>query len=833
MTTLVGRELELRQMEGGEALLVVGDPGIGKTALLEAAAGRAEGLTVLRCAGVEFESGISFAALNQMLLGAGPESEPALAVCLGLDTGSPPSVPQIAEALLSLLHRAGPGLLVVDDLPWLDRMSAEVLAAVAGRLPEVGFRLLAAQRTGEAGPLPFDRRLTLGALDDDASARLLDLRRPGLPYEARRRVLAEAGGNPLALTLLPAHGSTSSWAPLTSRLVATLRQEIAELPAAVQDLLLRVALGGAEEKARLAEAGARLRHPLTRVAVIESSTAAARQRAHAALAARPGADPIRRAWHLAEATVEPDEAIAAELENAGRLLLGRGDVVGSVNLISRAAELSEAEPARSDRLMHAAFVGMELGGRLDAAARAVRESGPAGSLRAAITAAQLLYNEGGSVLAAHRILAGALAANPAAPARDVDDALHALVLACWSAARTDLWAPVDAHLPPGAEVLGAGVAVLKNPLATAAAAMPLLDVLLDDPGDPQRTVRLGKAAVYVDRVPRARAALESVVEDGRRGGAVSAAIHALISLTVEEWLTGEWERVESNAAEIVELSGRYGYTRYLAPGNFTRDVVAANRGEPVRWSGSARDSGSGRIQAHHLDGLAALAHGDYQRAYAEFGAIMAPGTLPWASPHVMWVLLDVAEAAARSGHQDEVRAHAAALAGTDVASISPRLALHVAAAAALAADPADSGPLFEKALATPSAGRYRFDYARVQLLHGERLRRNRHAVRARRQLAAAAETFRALGARPWAARAETELQATGAHRRSAAATSPRLTGQETEIAMLAATGLTNKEIAARLLLSPRTVGSHLHGAFRKLGITTRAALRDALSEAAR
>ncbi|MFG1993954.1 LuxR C-terminal-related transcriptional regulator [Actinoplanes sp. NPDC048988] len=821
MMTLVGRDRELRQIEDGDAVLVVGDPGIGKTALLDEAARRAAeaGLTVLRCAGVEFESEIGFAALNQLLLGAGPESEPALAVCLGLDTGSPPSIPEIAEALLSVLGKAGPGLLVVDDAPGLDRMSAEVIATAAGRLPGAGFRLLGAQRAVPPGPIPFGRRLAVGALDDESSARLLDQRRPGLSYGARRRVLAEARGNPLALTLLPARGSTSSWTPLASRLVTRLRREIAELPAATQESLLRAALGGDPEPA-----GARFRHPLTRVAVIESSTAAARQRAHAALAERYREDPVRRARHLAEATVDPDEAVAAEIEHAGRLLLARGDVAGGVELVSRAAELSGAGPARADRLMYAAYVGLELGGRLGEAARAVREIGATGSLRAAVTAARLVYDEGGSVLGVHRMLAEALTANPGAPARDVEDALHTLMPVCWSAARTDLWATVGEHRPQNSSTVDVCLAVLQNPLATAAAAMPALDALIDEAAGPQLAVRLGMAAAYVDRVPRARAALERVAEDGRRGGAVAAALHALVSLAGEDWLTGAWDRVEGTAAEIMELSGRYGYGRYLATGGFTRALVAAGRGEPVRWT-APRDSGIGRILGHHLEGLSALARGDYQRAYTELAEIMAPGTLPRTSPHVMWVLLDVAEAAARSGHRAEARAHAEALAGTDVASISPRLALHVAAAAAVAGD---ADLLFEQALATPSAARYRFDIARVQLLYGERLRRNRQAVRARQQLAAAAETFEELGARPWAARAEAELQATGRRRQSSATTNIRLTGQETEIARLAATGLTNKEIAARLLLSPRTVGSHLHGAFRKLGISTRAALRDAL-----
>lgn len=875
MTMLVGREQEQQDIaaflsegiEGGAALLIVGDAGIGKTALLDAAANQARtlGLTVLRCAGVEFESRMSFAALNQLLLDVGPESEPALAVCLGLDDGPQPSIPEIAEALLSVLKKASPGLLVVDDLPWVDRMSTEVLAAVVRRLPDSGFRLIAAQRTGEGGPLAFDRRLRVHVLDGETSARLLTLRRPDLSYAARRKVLSEAHGNPLALSLLPAHGGTSSWTPLTSQLVNALREEVAELPAAAQDLLLLVALDSSTSvasplsdserlavepamQAGLVRVGAegadvRFSHPLTRLAVLENSTGAARQRAQAALAARHHADPIRRAWHLAEATVDPDDAVAAEIEHAGRLLLGRGDVVGSVNLVSRAAELSSTEQARADRLMHAAYIGMELAGRLDAAAQTVRETGAVESLRAAITAAQVLYNEGGSVLAAHRLLAGALEVNPGAPAQDVEDALHALLLTCWSAARTDLWTAVDAHVPAGSEVLGATIAVLKNPLATAAAALPRLDALIDDLGprsrDPQHILRLGKAAVYVDRVPLARAALERVVEDGRRGGAISAAIHALISLTADDWLTGEWDRVDRSSAEIIELSGQYGYARYASPANFTRAVVAANRGEPIDEltetlrSAGARDAGIGQIQIHHVDGLAALARGDYQRAYGELSAIVLPGSLPWASPHVMWVLLDVAEAAARSGRQAEAKAHATALRGTDVAAVSARLALHVAAATALAADPADADALFEQALAIPFADHYRFDFARVQLLHGERLRRNRQAVRARQQLAVAAETFRSVGAPPWTARAEAELQATGGHRQSSKTTGTRLTGQETEIAMLAATGLTNKEIAARLLLSPRTVGSHLNGVFRKLGISTRAALRDALAETSR
>jgi DNA-binding CsgD family transcriptional regulator len=140
---------------------------------------------------------------------------------------------------------------------------------------------------------------------------------------------------------------------------------------------------------------------------------------------------------------------------------------------------------------------------------------------------------------------------------------------------------------------------------------------------------------------------------------------------------------------------------------------------------------------------------------------------------------------------------------------------------------------FEQALLVPGAGRWPFDLARIQLAYGERLRRTGSPSEARIHLGAAIEVFERLGARPWAARAGVELRATGMHReRPGAPGSPGdtvLTAQQYEIAQLAAAGLSNKQIAERLFLSPRTVGYHLHQVFPKLGVTSRAALRDALA----
>lgn len=230
---------------------------------------------------------------------------------------------------------------------------------------------------------------------------------------------------------------------------------------------------------------------------------------------------------------------------------------------------------------------------------------------------------------------------------------------------------------------------------------------------------------------------------------------------------------------------------------------------------------------HHVAVVAALGRRDFAHAYREVTAAVEPGATPAESPEVLWFLLDLAEAALRTGHATEATAHtAAARASAPLLESSPRLVLHVRAAAALLATGPAADEFFEEALRTPGAAAYPFDLARVQLLYGEHLRRCFAPTRAREQLAAARATFRDLGAATWSDRADAELRAVSPDR--ARARVAELTPQELEVARLAASGLSNKEIAERRFLSPRTVGAHLYRAFPKLGITSRAALRDAL-----
>jgi DNA-binding CsgD family transcriptional regulator len=235
--------------------------------------------------------------------------------------------------------------------------------------------------------------------------------------------------------------------------------------------------------------------------------------------------------------------------------------------------------------------------------------------------------------------------------------------------------------------------------------------------------------------------------------------------------------------------------------------------------------------AWQVQALAAIGRGDFEEAYQRASKISPAGTIASHLHGVQDVLFDLVEAAVHTGRHAEADAHVAAIRESNIAALSSRFALFAGGAAAIAA--ADDGSaieLFEEALAVPGADRWAFSMARVQLAYGERLRRMRTLTEARVQLAAAIETFERLGARPWASRARSELRATGQSkpRVDCYAMAP-LTAQEREIAMLAASGLTNKQIAQRLFLSPRTVGGHLHRVFPKLGVATRAALRDALA----
>jgi len=356
---------EARAGTGG-ALVVRGEPGIGKSALLGYAGQHAAPMLVLSAVGVQAESDLAFAGLHELMrpvlgyLGELPATQSqALAGALGLAPSTHPDRLLVSAAVLGLLARAAedtPTLCVVDDAQWVDRPSADALVFTARRLRAERLAILFAAREGEAtrfeaAGLPD---LILAGLDQESAASILAAGAYRAPPGVRDRLLAEAAGNPLALLELPGGLSSEQLeglvplpeaTPLTPRLKSVFRQRIGQLPEAAQTALLIAAADNTGDAAAVLRAAAGLqlpadaldpaqhaaliqitgatitfRHPLVRSALYQAATLSQRQRAHAALAgALSGEENTdRRVWHQAMATLTGDEEVAAALEASAR-----------------------------------------------------------------------------------------------------------------------------------------------------------------------------------------------------------------------------------------------------------------------------------------------------------------------------------------------------------------------------------------------------------------------------------------------------------------------------------------------------------------------------------
>jgi hypothetical protein len=406
----------------GRALVLRGEPGIGKTALLEYAIESASGFRIARAAGVESEMELAFAALHQLCAPAldrlerlpGPQRD-ALGVAFGLRAGEAPDRFLVGLAVLSLLSEVAgerPLLCVVDDAQWLDRASAQALAFAARRLLAEPVALIFAAREPGEELTGLPERLVQGLEDTDARALLGSFLRVPLDEQVCARILTEMRGNPLALVELPrgltpeelAGGFGVLSAPgLPDRIEQTFLRGYEALPPAGRQLLLVAAaepvgdpvlvwraagrLGIWEGAAAAAEAdgllviGARVtfRHPLVRSAVYRAASPPERRAVHEALAEAtdPEADPDRRAWHLAQAAPGPDEEVAAELERSAGRARARGGVAAAGAFLERAVALTLDPPRRADRALATAEAKLQVGA-LDAALGllATAEAGP-------------------------------------------------------------------------------------------------------------------------------------------------------------------------------------------------------------------------------------------------------------------------------------------------------------------------------------------------------------------------------------------------------------------------------------------------------------------------
>ncbi|MQY20646.1 helix-turn-helix transcriptional regulator [Nocardia macrotermitis] len=902
---LIGRDDEQGQLSAivtgasGLPLILRGETGVGKSALLEFAVEQAlrAGYAVIRATGVEAESELPYAGLHQLLHpllphidGLGEPTRAMFEAVFGRHATQPPSVMALGIAVLNLLAAATsdqPLLLVVDDGQWLDGPSAEVCGFVGRRLSGSAVRLVIAVRADivsgfDTAALP---ERVVAPLNAQAAADLLDRRHPVLNTRLRRLVLDRAQGNPLALLDLPIHVEGQAdfespdevfaehALPVPRRLQRVYGTRIAALADPVRAELLMGALDGVgarpgpgvRYRMRGIDAavkdgllhhdpitGVTFRHPLVRATVVQTATPDERRDAHAALAEVHRDDLERRATHLAAAAVDPDERVAAVLESAAESATRRGGAATAVTWLTRAAELSETDEQRRRRLGEAAYIA-GYATRLGQALRIVRsdpvpggDESPAEVVAWAFTA---LYRDGDARGVHERVLIAirALREDDAAEQPEVVlRLLNLLLVTDHYAGDAALWGETFAVLdelgefvPPLSRIYrdswsdvvrhGAGMAEQLRRMSENLAEL-----------EPWEVVRVASAAYRLDVLHYYGAQLRHMVEREIETGAVVSGLVMLHLITLDRIGSGEWDEAERTATICRDRAAELGYELFVHQSVAYLAQVAALRGriEEARellavaesW---ARPRGVG-ILTQLVDAVAtsaALGQGDFEAAYLHAIGMTPPGEFAPCVHQAVRGVLDLVEAAVHTGRAAEARRHARAAWDIGLPAISPRLAISTFGALAMTAETeAEADEMLSLAENHAEARHFPFEIARIRLAYGARVRhRPGGRTRARQFLTPAAESFDRLGARPWAERARRELRATGLAVRAAEVDPGVLTWQERRIAELAAAGLSNKEIGRELYLSPRTVGTHLYRIFPKLGITSRAALRDALS----
>ncbi len=878
---------------GSRALAIRGEPGIGKTALLSYAAGIAPEFNVARADGVESEMELPFAGLHQLcgrMLDRldrlpGPQRD-ALDVAFGRRSGSAPDRFLVGLAVLSLLSEVAgdwPLLCLVDDAQWLDRASAQVLAFVARRLDAESVAMLFATRDrSPGGDLAGLRELVLPGLSDADSRTLLDSALPGLDGQVRDRIVAESAGNPLALLELP-YAPTAELAggfgvggpqPVTGRIEARFLQQIESLPRLTRDLMLLAAAEptgdpallwraagnlsiGADAAAPAEAAGlfsvaerATFRHPLARSAVYHASSAVDRRRVHGAIAAAtdPGTDPDRRAWHRAAATAGPDEGVAGDLERSAGRARARGGLAAAAAFLQRAATLTSDPHLRANRALAAAHASHEAGlpdvalGQL-----AIAEAGPLGDQERAQVErlhARIAFIRRRGSDAPRLLLRAARRLGPL----DAELARETYLETLWAAiraggqsggptvgevARAALAAPPAPGPPRAVDLLLDGL--VARSVRGHAAAVPALEGALtalgndDDLSDP-RWFWLGchtAMDLWDDQTCRELGARHA--RHARDTGALTMLPIALNYLAAHHVFAGEFDAA---AALIEEADGITAATGNARMADFSLLLAAWRGQESGQFEAAVRDAdtrGEGLAVAS-AEFAAAVLHnglGNYQGALTAARRAREHDELGFG----VWVLPELIEAAARSGHDE--------LAAAALRELSERTSLGrthwpraiEALSRALLATGQTAGQLYREAISELGASQMSVYLARAHLVYGEWLRRENRRADAREQLRTAHRMLRSTGADGFADRAARELQACGEQvQKRKTDPAGRLTAREEQIARLAADGLSNASIASQLYMSPRTVEYHLHKVFAKIGISSRGQLHGALAK---
>lgn len=879
----------LTQAKAGSSgvLVLRGQPGIGKTALLDYAAGT-DGLRILRSVGVESEAELPYAGLHLLLgpwlnrIGSIPEPQRrALEGAFGLAAGSAADRLLVGLAVLSLLAELAedsPVLCIIDDAQWLDRASADALLLAARRLHAEGIALIfAARDSSDALPAPGLPELHLTGLHPAEAAGLLDSHSGKLTPAVRYRVLAEAGGNPLALLELPAALTAGSVGaaypgslPLPTRLQLAFYGQIVKLPAKTRTLLLVAAedagdldvvlrageslgavlddLTPAEQAGliRLTNSVVSFRHPLVRAAVSNGAPSSNRLAVHRALAAAL-ADPNqadRRAWHLAAATTGPEEQVAAELERTAIRAGERSGYAAAAAAYERAGRLSVAPDAKARRLTLAAEAACEIGDfdRARSLARSVRRETEDHTLRARLLGLCAKADFGqGALKDAHALLCTAVDLVEATDPHGALWILTEMVFLAWHLGDDAVIAETGDRLEglalPAADPLlplrQLLIWLTQVPLGRTVTTLPPMSEVIagarrigvEDPRNLLLTSGAGMAAgADAETNELAQTAVALVRNQGRIGLLPA----ALTYLATAQLYLGRYRDSLANATEAAQIAIDTAQPEWQSQANAVLANLAAIQGDEERCRCAAMSAFDDRSSVGAAGGQWGLALLDLGAGRAEVALSrlehLAAGTIRYQLP-IIRSIPDLIEAAVRIGEPDRAAGPLARFAGWAEDAGQPWIDALVQRCRALLASGTAAERHYRAALEIHEQHRP-MELARTQLLYGEWLRRARRATESRTQLRSALETFDRLGAAPWADRARCELDAAGAavpNRRQPGAFAG-LTPQELQIVRLAGTGLSNRDIAAQLFLSPRTVGHHLYKAYPKLGVTSRGEL---------
>ncbi|MFC5140695.1 LuxR C-terminal-related transcriptional regulator [Actinomycetospora rhizophila] len=894
---VVGRARERAQLAAatgahrpdGTVTVLLGEPGSGKTTLLDEIAD-ATSRTVLRTAGVEGEAVLPFAGLADLLLPVlahadelpGVQRE-ALEIALALragDVGSPLAVSAAALGVLAAAADARPLLLVVDDFPWIDPPSQQVLLFVARRLAPERIALL----LGVRDEVPVDPAIwrlptiALGPLSADESRELVRTLPVRTSPAVLETIVERCGGNPLAVvetartagpdlldaaaTLPPGSALERAWSAAIDGLPATTRSALAvlalshstrrdELEPVLGDLGLAADDLLPAERRRLVardEDQVCLRHDLLRPLVAARTSRDLRRRVLRGLARHAPRDVA--VWYLAESTEAPDDDVAERLVEAATSARRRSALQAAARAWARAADFTAGPVARADRLLTAATDAAIAGSSTLAAswceqALALRhDPGFAADVELVRTRALSWLDPAGAIDGAIRAADAVLPHDRARAARLFVEAAIPLTM---TGRLREMEAVADRARTAGDDTLN-GLATISHSYALVgrwADAGPLLDELVaraadaDPLWDAQALIAGAQGACFLERFDDAARLFGAVTSTARQVGAPLVLAFALTCHAEIDWWAGRWSAASADVTEAVEWADELGQAGSRAFGATLLARLAGARGDVAacRAHAEAALQGAGplgiasmKVYAAAALGAGALAAGEPATAAAhlararrlsdEMGTACAT-SVPFAG--------DLVDAMVRTGDRAGAESAVAWVARDAERTGSAYAAAITARGRGLLADDADDA---ERWFATAHDAHARLDapyeHARTVLAHAEVRRRWRRPGAARPLLLDAEATFSGLGARPWVERVRLELAATG-HRASGevpdeSTSLETLTPQEFQIARGVADGQSNVEVAAALFVSRKTVEAHLTRIYRKLGVRSRTEL---------